>query len=165
MSSMTRRELFADVGKSMFLAGLGAGVAAAALANARAFGGEDYVGFHTLMALPPAYHMAAEERRDDRRPLAVLKVLVRNASRLKEAGANTKDVLTPVEPGTLAADRPTGEQLREVARKADLAAAARTFAAIARGAPADALNQLMYMVDDADEVHRTVLVSRSWELR
>src|SRR5438270_13811070 len=29
-------------------------VAAAALANARAFGGEDYVGFHTLMALVPA---------------------------------------------------------------------------------------------------------------
>ena len=33
-------------------------VAAAALANARTFGGEDYVGFHTLMALAPAYHMA-----------------------------------------------------------------------------------------------------------
>ena len=30
-------------------------VAAAALTNARAFGGEDYVGFHTLMALAPAY--------------------------------------------------------------------------------------------------------------
>ena len=35
-------------------------VAAAALANARTFGGEDYVGFHTVMALAPAYHMAAE---------------------------------------------------------------------------------------------------------
>src|SRR5262245_10203935 len=34
-------------------------VAAAALANARTFGGEDYVGFHTLMALAPAYHMAS----------------------------------------------------------------------------------------------------------
>src|SRR4051794_6963850 len=29
-------------------------VAAAALANARAFGGEDYVGFHTIMAMAPA---------------------------------------------------------------------------------------------------------------
>ena len=28
-------------------------VAAASLANARTFGGEDYVGFHTLMALAP----------------------------------------------------------------------------------------------------------------
>src|SRR6266404_3003406 len=35
-------------------------VAAAALANARTFGGEDYVGFHTMMALAPALHMAAE---------------------------------------------------------------------------------------------------------
>src|SRR6266550_8855141 len=33
-------------------------VAAAALANARTFGGEDYVGFHTMMALGPAFHMA-----------------------------------------------------------------------------------------------------------
>ena len=35
-------------------------VAAAALANARTFGGEDYVGFHTMMALAPAFHMAHE---------------------------------------------------------------------------------------------------------
>src|SRR5688500_6571990 len=33
-------------------------VAAGALANARSFGGEDYVGFHTMMALAPGYHMA-----------------------------------------------------------------------------------------------------------
>jgi len=36
-------------------------LAAAALANARTFGGEDYVGFHTMMALAPAYHMARAE--------------------------------------------------------------------------------------------------------
>ena len=35
-------------------------VAAAALANARAFGGEDYIGFHTLMALGPALAMSKE---------------------------------------------------------------------------------------------------------
>ena len=33
-------------------------VAAAALCNARAFGGEDYIGFHTLMALAPAYKIS-----------------------------------------------------------------------------------------------------------
>jgi len=33
-------------------------VAAGALANARTFGGEDYVGFHTMMALAPGFHMA-----------------------------------------------------------------------------------------------------------
>ena len=35
-------------------------VAAAALANARSFGGQDYTGYHTLMALAPAYHMSKE---------------------------------------------------------------------------------------------------------
>ena len=34
--------------------------AAGALANARTFGGEDYVGFHTVMALGPAYRMSRE---------------------------------------------------------------------------------------------------------
>src|SRR5437899_8398105 len=33
-------------------------VAAGALANARTFGGEDYIGFHAFMALAPAYHMS-----------------------------------------------------------------------------------------------------------
>ncbi len=32
---------------------------AAALANARTFGGEDYVGFHTFMALSPALKMTS----------------------------------------------------------------------------------------------------------
>src|SRR4051812_32321369 len=34
--------------------------AAAAFANARTFGGENYFGFHTFMALVPAYQMANE---------------------------------------------------------------------------------------------------------
>src|SRR3954471_9013563 len=46
--------------------------APAAPATARTFGGGDYVGFHPLMALAPAYHMA-RELPDDRRALAVLK--------------------------------------------------------------------------------------------
>src|SRR5687767_10067209 len=35
-------------------------LAAGALANARTFGGEDYIGFHTMMALAPAHYMSAE---------------------------------------------------------------------------------------------------------
>ena len=35
-------------------------VAAAALANARAFGGQDYDGYHAFMALLPAYQMSRE---------------------------------------------------------------------------------------------------------
>jgi len=71
-------------------------VAATALANARAFGGEDYVGFHTLMALAPAYHMSAEEKDPARKPLAVLKVLYRNATRLSEMGQTKAEALKPV---------------------------------------------------------------------
>lgn len=139
-------------------------VAAAALTNARAFGGEDYIGFHTLMALAPAFQMAQEENRDEIKPLAVLKVLHRNASRLNEVGA-TKETLKPVQPGKLAPDRRAGEQLREAARKADLGAAEATFAAIcAKEKPLDALNELLVEVGDATEVHRVVLVSRAWDM-
>src|SRR5690349_17484788 len=48
--------------------------AAAALANARTFGGEDYVGFHTMMALAPALHMS-RELPVELQPLPVFKVL------------------------------------------------------------------------------------------
>jgi hypothetical protein len=220
MSMRTRRELLADVGKGMFLASLGAGVAhnlglsaawaaeepgrvtfgdleplvafmqetppekflaaavekinggtdlktlvsAAALANARAFGGEDYVGFHTLMALPPAFAMSGEEADAKAKPLAVLKVLYRNSSRLKEAGKEHADTLRPVV-AEKSADRPTGEQLRDLVRKHDLPAAEQTFASICASGPTDsALDQLMMMVDDGIEVHRVVLVSRAYEL-
>jgi hypothetical protein len=220
MMKRTRRELFADVGRGMIVAGVGSAlaadlgfgtawaaedasrltfgdldplvnflqetppdkliaksaekiksgtelrqlIAAAALTNARAFGGEDYVGFHTLMALAPAFLMSEQEPDPHKKPLAVLKVLHRNASRLKEVG-NTKETLKVVEAGKLASGSSGGEQLRDAARKADLAAAEATFAAICtHGRPEDALNQLMIEVDDATEVHRVVLVSRAWDL-
>jgi hypothetical protein len=139
-------------------------IAAAALTNARAFGGEDYIGFHTLMALAPAYLMSEQETDAAKKPLAVLKVLHRNAARLKDFG-NTKETLKVVKPGKLATDTPSGEQLREIARKGEMDAAEATFAAIySKGTPEDALNQLMFEVDDATEVHRVVLVSRAWDL-
>lgn len=139
-------------------------VAAAALTNARAFGGEDYIGFHTLMALAPAYQMSQEEPKAELKPLAVLKVLHRNASRLKDWG-NAKETLKPVKPVELATDRRGGEHLRDAARKHDMAAAEGIFANIcAAGTPEHALNELMVEVDDATEVHRVVLVSRAWDL-
>src|SRR5262245_8195314 len=60
-------------------------VAAGALANARTFGGEDYVGFHTMMALAPAFHMA-QELPEARQALPVFKVLYRNTNRIQEKG-------------------------------------------------------------------------------
>ena len=56
-------------------------VAAAALANARTFGGEDYVGFHTMMALWPAYQMS-RELPEDRRALPILVSSIEQATML-----------------------------------------------------------------------------------
>ena len=70
-------------------------VAAAALANARTFGGEDYVGFHTMMAFAPAFHMA-RELPQARQPLPVIKVLYRNTSRIQESGGRSHEVLHQV---------------------------------------------------------------------
>ena len=60
-------------------------VAAGVLANARNFGGEDYIGFHTLMALHPALNMAASMP-DRQAALPVFKVLYRNTNRIQEFG-------------------------------------------------------------------------------
>jgi hypothetical protein len=140
-------------------------VAAAALVNARAFGGHNYVGFHTLMALAPAYWMSMQETSEARKPLAVMKVLMRNSSELYRSGGAKAEVLLPLKPGKLAEDKPHGEQLREAIRKGDMAGSEAAFAAICAGAkPADALDALLVAVDDSTEVHRVLLVSRAWAL-
>ncbi|MBX6315851.1 MAG: hypothetical protein IRY99_23500 [Isosphaeraceae bacterium] len=139
-------------------------VAAAALANARTFGGEDYVGYHTMMALAPAYHMA-RELPPERRALPVLKVLYRNTNRIQEYGGRPKEVLRRVEPDCcLPEDRPGGEVLREVVRRKDLDGAERTFATLAQGPAEQAFNDLLYAVQDNTEVHRVVLPYRAWDL-
>jgi hypothetical protein len=139
-------------------------VAAGALANARTFGGEDYVGFHTMMALAPAYHMS-RELSDDRTALPVIKVLYRNTNRIQESGGRTKEVLHAVEPLCCLPDGVSaGEALREVVRKKDMQGAEQTFATIAQGTPDEAFNDLLYAVQDNTEVHRTVLPYRAWDL-
>ena len=138
-------------------------VAAAALANARAFGGEDYVGYHTIMALGPAYRMAVEETDEKRRPLAVLKVLYRNSTRLQERGGRKAETLRPVSPAEHT-ERPDGARLRDLIRqKQDMAAAEQMFATLCTSAE-EGLNALMFAVDDSTDVHRVVMVSRSWDL-
>jgi hypothetical protein len=138
-------------------------VAAAALANARTFGGEDYVGFHTMMAIAPAFHMAGELPAA-RRPLPVLKVLFRNTTRIQEHGGRRNEVLRQVQPEAPPQGRAGGEVVRDAVRRRDVNAAERTFAALARGGAEDAFNQLLMTVQDAAEVHRTVLPYRAWDL-
>jgi hypothetical protein len=137
--------------------------AAAALANARTFGGEDYVGFHTLMALAPAYHMA-REMPDALRPLPVFKVLYRNTNRIQEKGGRKEEVLHPVKPAALPEARPGAETLRAAVHRKDVDAAEAAFAALARLSPEDAFNDLLHTVQDTTEVHRVVLPYRAWDL-
>jgi hypothetical protein len=138
-------------------------VTAAALANARTFGGEDYVGFHTMMALAPALHMAAEMPQE-LQPLPVFKVLYRNTKRIQEKGGRKEEVLHQVQ-SSLASQAPSdGGALRDAIRRKEVDAAERTLAAVAQQSTDEAFNQLLYAVEDHTEVHRVVLPYRAWDL-
>lgn len=138
-------------------------VAAAALANARTFGGEDYVGFHTMMALAPALHMA-RELPESMQPLPVFKVLYRNTNRIQEKGGRKDEVLHMVKPAPLAEGRVGAESVRDAVRRQAVDEAESLFATIAQSNASDALNDLLYTVQDHTEVHRVVLPYRAWDL-
>jgi hypothetical protein len=137
-------------------------VAAAALANARTFGGEDYVGFHTMMALAPAFHMA-QELPTELQPLPVFKVLYRNTNRIQEQGGRSAEVLHTVQPALVEA-LPGPFALRDAVRSKSVSAAEGTFAALAQGSLEEGFNDLLYAVQDNTEVHRVVLPYRAWDL-
>ena len=139
-------------------------VAAAAFANARTFGGEDYVGFHTMMALAPAYHMAKDLPAESA-PLPVLKVLYRNSNRISQVGGRKNETLHPVEPSEGVATGAKGaEALRDAVRAKDMDRAEKIFAALAGHGPDEAFNDVLYAVHDHTEVHRVVLPYRAWDL-
>jgi hypothetical protein len=139
-------------------------VAAGALANVRTFGGEDYIGFHTMMALVPSFEMAGELP-EPRRALPVFKVLYRNSRRIKDHGGHDSEVLHQIATGPASAEPGLGEEaLREAVRRKDLAGAERLLSAAAQNSPADAFNQVLLAVEDGHDVHRIVMPHRSWEL-
>jgi hypothetical protein len=138
-------------------------VAAAALANARTFGGEDYVGFHTMMALGPSLHISREMPKE-LQPLPVFKVLYRNTNRIQERGGRKDEVLHPVKAHVLGEGGVSGEMLRDAVRSKNVSTAEQTFATVAQTSPEDAFNQLLFAVQDNTEVHRVVLPYRAWDL-
>ena len=138
-------------------------VAAAALANARAFGGQDYDGYHALMALAPSYHMA-QELPESLRALPVLKVLYRNTNHIQESGGVAHETLHPVAPASSSDKCPQAEDLRDAMRREDMDGAERAFAAMAGKSVDDAYNDLLYLVQDHVNVHRVVLAWRAWAL-
>lgn len=138
-------------------------VAAGALANARAFGGRHYEGYHTFMALAPAYAMG-KELPEAQRALPVLKVLYRNATHIQAQGGRKAEVLHPVQPTPAPADKVGGEALRDLTRANKPAEAEGVFAGLAAGPPEDAFNHVMYCVADDVNVHRVVLAWRAWAM-
>ncbi len=135
-------------------------VAAAALANARTFGGHNYDGYHTFMALMPAFQMA-QELPADQRALPVLKVLHRNARFIHTFGGAEKESLHPVEASAPPQAGP--ELVRDLTRQAEQARAEQSLAAVARRSVDDAFNQVQMCVQDEVDVHRVVLSWRAWE--
>jgi hypothetical protein len=136
-------------------------VAAGALANARTFGGHDYIGFHTFMALGPALKMAGELK-GPQQALPVLKVLYRNTDRMQALGGSKSEVLHAIEAGHLENDD-HNELLREATRAADMEKADRIFAAYTQEPLGEAYNHLQFSVQDEVDVHRVVLAWRAWE--
>jgi hypothetical protein len=138
-------------------------IGAAALANARTFGGEDYTGFHTMFSLVPSY-LLSQELPKERQLLPILKMLYRNTKRIHEFGGRAKEVLRPVTPVELPAGKSSGEAIREAVRGLDLQTAEARLATACTSSAAEAFNQVQTALRDSTEVHRVNMVYRAWGL-
>ncbi len=139
-------------------------IAAAALANAETFGGQDYVGYHAEMALIPALQIS-DELPEKLKPLPVLKVLYRNSSRIQQFGPKKK-TLTPIEGDSnqaVSVDR-FGPELRHLVRQADMDKAEQLFATVHKNDSTMAFDTLLYTIADEVDVHRFVLAYRGMGL-
>lgn len=136
--------------------------AAGALANARAFGGEDYTGYHAFMALMPAYEIS-QSMSGDAALLPIMKVLYRSAARMQEAGRKSRPRLT-APPERAKKAQLDSKQLIARVHKEDTRGAEATFAEILeRDLPAS-FEALIRVVCQEVDVHRVVLAWRGWDL-
>jgi len=137
-------------------------IAAGALANVRAFGGQDYNGYHSFMALCPSYAMAMALPEKER-PLPILKVLYRISTHIHGASCSKNDRLAKVDAVKIEAKVSASEQLRQAARARQLARAEGIFISM-NGTPEQTYDDLQPMIQDDLNVHRVVLAWRSWEV-
>jgi hypothetical protein len=137
-------------------------IAAGALANARAFGGQDYNGYHSFMALCPSYAMAMALPEKER-PLPILKVLYRTSTHIHGARCTSEDRLATIEPAKLDEKIPAGEQMRDAARARKLAQAEQIFVSL-KGTPEQTYDDVQLLIQDDLNVHRVVLAWRAWEV-
>ena len=135
-------------------------VAAAALANAHTFGGEDYVGFHTIMATCASIsHVARIGRLAT--GAASLQGPVSQYQPNRRSRRRKSEKLHTVEPAT---DKVTEDSLLDAVRQKQMDEAERRFAAFASRGAEDAFEHLLPIVQDNYEVHRVVLPYRAWDL-
>ncbi|MEQ8787030.1 MAG: hypothetical protein RIC55_12050 [Pirellulaceae bacterium] len=134
-------------------------IAAASLANAVTFGGCDYVGFHTAMAMLPALQMS-RELPGAKAPLPVLKVLYRNAQQIQSVGGASQTALEALHAAEHAAVSDRGREIRDACRDVDLPRA-ETLLADAGASPLAMFNALQPAVQDDLNVHRFVFAHRT----
>ena len=137
-------------------------IGAGALANAVTFGGCDYVGFHTAMAMLPALEMS-RMLADRRQALPVLKVLYRNSQQIQSVGGASKATLEAIHAAEHASEGDVGTQIRDACRKVDVARGEKLLAGVG-GSPLDAFNALQPAIQDDLNVHRFVFAHRTYGL-
>lgn len=139
-------------------------VAAGALANARTFGGEDYIGFHTFMALGPAFRMSTLMPKGSE-ALPVFKVLYRNTNRIQDCGGRASETLHALTPAASTNVVANEAMLHDAIRAKDTNLAEQILSTLVANNPRSALDALIPAVQDNPEVHRTVLPYRAWEMQ
>lgn len=138
-------------------------IGAAALANAETFGGVDYVGFHTAMAMLPALSMA-ELLPSERAPLPILKVLYRNSQQIQQLGGASHVALRALHDAEEAVVLDAGREIRDACRQPDVERAERLFAPITQGPLDNAFVALQPAMQDDINVHRFVFAYRTYGL-
>jgi hypothetical protein len=138
-------------------------ISAGALANAETFGGEDYVGFHTAMAMLPALEMS-QQLASERQPLPILKVLYRNSQQIQQYGGASKKTLREMHAAEEATVENAGLAIRDACRATDVAQAEKLFAPLGKGPLEDAFNALQPAMQDDINVHRFVFAHRTYGL-
>jgi hypothetical protein len=137
-------------------------IGAGALANAITFGGCDYVGFHTAMAMLPSLEMS-NMLADGRQPLPVLKVLYRNSQQIQSVGGASKATLEAIHAAEHSSEGDAGAEIRDACRKVDVSRGEALLAGTG-SAPLDAFNALQPAIQDDVNVHRFVFAHRTYGL-
>ena len=139
-------------------------VAAAALANARTFGGQDYDGYHAFMALVPAYHMAKELPERPGGPARAQGALPQHRPHAGMRRPQERGAAPRRGRGTAQGPAPAAKSCARPPASPTWTAAERTFAALAHGPVGDAYNDLQFCIQDEVDVHRVVLAWRAWAM-